>query len=84
MPDTRLPFDASAPKRAINVSFNRDLSEQAKANGVNVSQACARGLTSQVAGLREARWLEENRAALASSNDYVKTHGLPLVKHRPY
>lgn len=84
MPDTRLSFDASAPKRATNVSLNSDLLEQAKALGVNVSRACERGLAAQIAELREKRWLDENRAALASSNAYVEAHGLPLAKHRPY
>jgi post-segregation antitoxin (ccd killing protein) len=27
-----------------------------------------------------ARWLDENRAALESSNRYVEEHGLPLGK----
>jgi antitoxin CcdA len=84
MPDTRPPFDASAPKRVANVSLNSDLLEQAKALGVNVSRACERGLAAQIAELREKRWLDENRAALASSNAYVEAHGLPLAKHRPY
>lgn len=84
MPDTRLPFDASAPKRATNVSLNSDLLEQAKALGINVSRACKRGLAEQIVELRDKRWLEENRAALESSNAYVEANGLPLAKHRPY
>ncbi|MFP5511667.1 type II toxin-antitoxin system CcdA family antitoxin [Azospirillum lipoferum] len=84
MPDTRLPFDASAPKRATNVSLNSDLLEQAKALGINVSRACERGLADQIAELQRKRWLEENREALASSNAYVEAHGLPLARYRPY
>ncbi len=84
MPDTRLPFDVSAPKRATNVSLNSDLLEQAKALGINVSRACERGLADQIAELRRKRWLEENREALASSNAYVEAHGLPLARYRPY
>ena len=84
MPDTRLTFDASAPKRATNVSLNSDLLEQAKALGINVSRACERGLADQIAELQRKRWLEENREALASSNAYVEAHGLPLARYRPY
>jgi antitoxin CcdA len=84
MPDARLPFDASAPKRATNVSLNSDLLEQAKTLGINVSRACERGLAEQIAELRAKRWLEENREAIESSNAYVEVHGLPLAKHRPY
>ncbi len=46
--------------------------------------ACERGLAEQIAELRDKRWLEENRAAIESSNAYVEAHGLPLAKHRPY
>ncbi len=67
MPDTRLSFDASAPKQAINVSLK-------------LSWACEHGLAARVAELREKRWLDENRAALASSNAYIEAHGLPLAK----
>ncbi|MGQ9366147.1 type II toxin-antitoxin system CcdA family antitoxin [Azospirillum sp. ST 5-10] len=84
MPIPRSAFDASAPKRATNVSLNSDLLEQAKALGINVSRACERGLADQIAELRDKRWLEENREALESSNTYVEAYGLPLAKHRPY
>jgi antitoxin CcdA len=84
VPNTRLPFDPAAPKRATNVSLNSDLLEQAKALGINLSHACERGLAEQIAELREKRWLEENREALDSSNAYIEAHGLPLAKHRPY
>lgn len=84
MPDTRLRYDGSAPKRATNVSLNSELLEQAKALGINVSRACERGLAEQIAELQDKRWLEENREALASSNAYVEANGLPLAKHRPY
>jgi antitoxin CcdA len=63
--------DASAPKRATNVSLN-------------MSQAYKHGLAAQIAELREKQWLDENRTALASSNSYVEAHGLPLPKQRPY
>jgi antitoxin CcdA len=75
--------DASI-KRATTVSLNSDLLEQAKTLGINVSRACERGLAEQIAELRDKHWLEENRAAIESSNAYVEAHGLPLAKHRPY
>lgn len=71
MPDTRPTFDASVPKRATDVSLN-------------LSRACKHVLAVQAAEPQIKRWLEENRAALASSNSYVEAHGLPLAKHRLY
>ena len=29
-------------------------------------------------------WLEENKEALDSSNDWVAEHGIPLAKYRPF
>ncbi len=84
MPDTRLPFDASAPKHSTSVSLNSDLLAQAKALGIDVAQACERGLAEQIADARERVWLEESRPAIESSNAYVEAHGLPLAKNRPY
>jgi antitoxin CcdA len=84
MPNTCVPFDPAAPKRATNVSLSSDLPEQAKRLGINVSRACERGLAEQIADSRETCWLKENREALDSSNAYIESHGLPLAKHRPY
>ena len=50
----------------------------------NVSQACERGLVETIAEARAARWLEENREALESSNAWVREHGLPLAKYRMF
>jgi antitoxin CcdA len=33
---------------------------------------------------QERHWLDENRAALESSNAFVEQHGLPLVHHRMF
>ena len=41
--------------------------------------ACAEGGRSKG---RAARWLEENRAALDASNDWVEANGLPLTDKR--
>ncbi|AWJ84452.1 post-segregation antitoxin CcdA [Azospirillum sp. TSH58] len=84
MPDTRLPFDDSAPKHATSVSLNSDLLAQAQALGIDVAQACERGLADQIAEVRDRAWREENRPAIESSNAYVEAHGLPLAKNRPY
>jgi len=74
----------SATRRPTNVSLDRALVEEAKAMGINLSQACERGIAVQVAKLRAERWLEENRAAIESSNAYVEAHGLPLARFRQF
>jgi antitoxin CcdA len=76
------PTRIESPKRATNVSLIADIVDDAKRLGVNVSEACQKGLTAEVKKAREAKWLEENRAALESSNAYVEKFGLPLARYR--
>jgi antitoxin CcdA len=71
-------------KRATNVSLNSRLLTEARALGINISRACDRGLAMQIADERALRWLDENKAALQSSNAYVERHGLPLARYRQF
>jgi antitoxin CcdA len=71
-----------ARRRSTNVSLPADVVAEAKELGINLSQACERGLVETVAETRATRWKEENREALESSNAWVKANGLPLAKHR--
>ncbi len=85
--DVRPPLEGAAPppaRKATNVTLAAALVAEAKALGVNVSQAAEAGLAAAVAQRRQERWLQENAAALASSNAYVEQHGLPLDKHRAF
>jgi antitoxin CcdA len=84
MPSTAQRKHEKAPRRPTNVSLNAELLEQAKELGVNVSRACERGLAIHIAEEKAQRWLEENRAALESSNQYVERHGLPLARYRQF
>ena len=81
---TRRPAIAQATRRATNVTLPTDLLDQARALGLSISQACEGGLKAEIARHRAAQWLEEDREALASSNDYVERHGLPLAEFRQF
>lgn len=71
-----------APQRPTNVSLDAALVAEAKELGVSISQASNRGLEAAVKQARGERWLEENMAALESSNAWVEANGLPLEKYR--
>jgi antitoxin CcdA len=71
-------------RRATNVSLRADLTEEARRLDINISQSCEAGLAAAVKKAREAKWLEENRDAIQSSNAWVEKHGLPLAKYRPF
>jgi antitoxin CcdA len=72
----------NGPRRATNVSLNQKLVEEAKLLGVNLSQACERGLRDQVAETRAEKWQRENLDAINASNEYADKNGLPLSKQR--
>jgi antitoxin CcdA len=74
----------SAAKKPTNLSLDQDLLREAKALGINLSQAAETGLRRAVAEARAAEWKRENAAALQSSNEWVERHGLPLDSHRRF
>jgi antitoxin CcdA len=78
------PAAAQAIRRATNVTLPVELLIRARELGLNVSQACERGIKAEIARSRAAQWVEENREALASSNDYVERNGLPLSEFRQF
>jgi antitoxin CcdA len=83
------PLDRTAvpsrpTRRAANVTLPEPLIHEAKALGINISQACERGLAASVAEARAAAWLKENRPALDAWNDYVEEHGIPLAEFRQF
>lgn len=78
------PLAKTAIRRATNITLPVDLLAQARVLGLNISQACERGLIAEIAKSRAEHWLEENRAALVSSRDYVEQNGLPLAEFRQF
>lgn len=77
-------FDPDAPKKATNLTLNASLLDVARSLRINVSKACERGLQIQIAETQAKRWREENAEAIASSNEYVERHGLPLARFRQF
>jgi len=72
----------TAAKKPTNLTLDPALLTEARAYGVNLSQAAEAGLRHAVNEAKAAAWKEENEAALKASNRWVETHGLPLEKRR--
>ena len=75
---------ATAPKKSTSVSLAEPLLAEARALGINVSQAAEDGLVRAVLAKRDEAWARENWEAIQSSNDYVEKHGLPLARYRMF
>lgn len=78
----RMKTGTRARTRPTNVPLDIELVADAKELGVSISQASNRGLEQAVKEARATRWLEENKAALESSNAWIEANGLPLAKYR--
>ncbi len=75
---------AKPTRRPTNLSLDSVLLSEAKALGINVSRSAESGIAEAVKRCKEQRWLQENAAALESSNAYVEANGLPLARHRKF
>lgn len=75
---------AAATRRSTNVTLDPRALADARELGINVSQACERGLVSEIKKTREAKWLKDNRDAIEATNAFVAEHGLPLAKYRVF
>lgn len=71
-------------KRATNLSLDQDLLKDAKALGVNISQAAEKGVSEAVSKAKSEAWLEENREALIAWGEWVEKNGLPLEEFRMF
>ena len=71
-------------KRAANLSVDAALLDEAKSLDLNLSATFETSLREAVRQAKAAKWLEQNKAALESSNAWVETHGLPLAKYRQF
>lgn len=86
MPPAHSPRLQTSPslRRAANVTLPESLLNEARELGINISQACERGLVADVAEAKSKKWLRDNREAMDAWNDYVETNGLPLAEFRRF
>lgn len=75
---------SNAHKRPTNVSIRADVLIEARALGINVSQACERGVVAEISIKRREKWLEENIVIIEAHNAWVEKNGLPLAKFRQF
>lgn len=68
-------YDAGAPKKATNLSINSDLLRRTRELNINLSATLERALKEELSKREAAQWVEENRAAIKSYNDFVEQRG---------
>lgn len=68
-------YNTAAPKKAANLSVNSDLLNKTRALNINLSATLERALQEELAKREADQWIEENRAAIKSYNEFVEQHG---------
>lgn len=63
-------------KKAVNLSVDADLLARAKAEHVNLSSLLEAALSKSVREREEARWREENKAAIEAYNRFTEENGI--------
>ena len=74
----------STPKKATNITLSADVLNEAKALGINISQACNQFLRELVTREQERRWQSDNAEFIAAYNAGVESDGLPLDVWRTF
>ena len=71
-------------RKAVNLSLDPALVEEARTLGINVSRACEAGLMQETRKAREAALREELAPTIAYWNDHLEKHGLPFADLRQF
>lgn len=74
MPRSRV-IDNAPPRRAVNLSVDANLLNEAREYHLNLSAALESALVEQLRRSRTERWLAENKDAIAAYNEFVEQHG---------
>ncbi len=71
-------------RRSTSLTLDRQLLDEARTLGVNISRAAEIGLAAEVRTARAERWRHENAAAIAEYNAFVERSGVPLRSARKF
>jgi len=76
--------DSTAPKKATNLSINKELLAEARSLNINLSATLEHALTEKVRQEKRKQWLESNREAINACNELTEQNGLFSDKHRVF
>ncbi len=79
-----MPPTVAPAKKATNITLSADVLAEAKAMGINISQACDQFLREMVRSERERRWQRDHADFIAAYNQTVEAEGLTLEQWRTF
>ncbi len=75
---------SSSPKRSTSMTLSRDLLDEARRLGINISQAAENGVMDAIRVERARLWKAENAGAIADFNAFIEANGVPLAEFRKF
>ncbi len=73
-----------ADRRSTSLTLDRELLDEAKELGVNISRAAEAGVLAAVKAERARRWKIDNAEAVAAYNKWIEENGIPLSQYRKF
>lgn len=77
-------IDHATPKKATNLTINRDLLAEARSLNINLSATLEWALTEKVRQIKRSQWRQDNREAIQACNELAEQNGLFSDKHRVF
>ena len=68
-------YDFNAPKKATNLSLNRDLLKKTRTHNINLSATLEQALKDKLKNIEANKWVKENKNAIQAYNDFVDDNG---------
>jgi antitoxin CcdA len=69
-------YEATARRKAVNVTVNQDLLASARKHKLNLSKLLEDSLITELKKRWQDEWLDENKAAISAYNNRVAKHGV--------
>jgi len=76
--------DRNPPKKATNLSINKELLAEARSLNINLSATLEQALAESVREKKRQQWIAENRDAIQVCNELVEKNGLFSDKYRVF
>ena len=77
-------IDNAAPKKATNLTINRELLAEARSLNINLSATLEWALAEKIRQNKREQWREDNREAIEVCNELAEQNGLFSDKHRVF
>lgn len=77
-------IESTSPKKATNLSINKELLAEARSLNINLSATLEQALIEKVRQERRKQWLQDNRDAIEACNELVEQNGLFSDRHRVF